>query len=151
MNKWIDISGGTKCSIAIFILFLIVYSGTLYGEDVEDPDTEDVKLKISSFTVSSREIITIANDAIDRSFRNIANSTPSTNFPDDPGPGNLAFPRIKEREYNTIYGYSFSDNDPGIVTFLISPGDPRVMGDHLAVVIDLRKMQALKVYNYPGS
>ena len=130
------------------ILLLFLNINTLCYANESGIQTDEI-LNFSSYKVKSSEIIKLSNDAINKCFKNIAEGKSSKNFPDTPGPMNLEFPKEKKYEYMKIISYKYRQNNPGYVTFLIGP--THLLGHHLAVGVDLNKMEVQKVYNYPGS
>lgn len=133
----------------VIVLILIFLCNIVPSPDANENNNTEKILKVSSCEVNSREVLLLSIEAIDRCFENIASGKKTKNFPDNPGPMNHPFPISKDYNYDHIVGYEFVESDPKIVTFFI--GVDGVMGLHIAVVIDIEKMEVVRVYNRPGS
>lgn len=142
----IGMSFMTKYNLLLFFIFIVNFIPSLV---ISDESQKEKVLKIYSYEVKSSEVLSLSIEAINRCFDNISRGIKTDNFPDNPGPMNLPFPISKDYNYDRIVGYEFAESNPTVVTFLI--GADGILGHHIAVVINITKMDVIKVYNRPGS
>jgi len=133
----------------IFVLIFIFLVNLMPSADASEESRQEKILKISSYEVKMSEVLSLSIEAIDTCFENISKGIKTDNFPDNPGPMNLPFPISKDYNYDSIVGYELEESNPRLVTFLI--GADGIKGLHIAVIINIVKMEVIKIYNRPGS